>query len=119
MESNGGARVSFTEVIKRYTTYVIRSRHLTLMMVSKSNGLSLWDRLGGISFKQDKDTCNHRSSLTMNYHLILSFSHGGFSKKKNILNEQAIKTTMKPRLDKEPLMLVVSLTKYVVSPNFV
>ena len=49
----------------------------------------------------------------------LSFSHGGFSKKKNILNEQAIKTTMKPRLDKEPLMLVVSLTKYIVSPNFV
>ena len=34
MESNGGARVSSTEVIKRYTTYVIRSRHLTLMMVS-------------------------------------------------------------------------------------
>ena len=96
MESNGGARVSFTEVINRYTTYIIRSRNLTLMMVSTifletialiclfspSNGLSLWDRLGGISFKQDKDTCNHRSSLTMNYHLILSFSHGGFSKKK-------------------------------------
>ena len=50
----------------------------------------------------------------------LSFSHDGFSKKKkHILNEQASKTTMKPRLDKEPLMLVVSLTKYVVSPNFV
>ena len=50
----------------------------------------------------------------------LSFSYGGFSKKYiYILNEQAIKTTMKPRLDKEPVMLVVSLTKYVVSPNFV
>ena len=74
MESNGGARVSFTEVINRYTTYIIRSRHLTLMMVSTifletialiclfspSNGLSLWDRVGGISFKQDKDTCDHR-----------------------------------------------------------
>lgn len=74
MESNGGARVSFTEVINRYTTYIIRSRHLTLMMVSTIfletvalicffsplNGLLLLDRLGGISFKQDKDTCDHR-----------------------------------------------------------
>lgn len=74
MESNGGARVSFTEVINRYTTYIIRSRHLTLMMVSTIfletialicffsplNGLLLWDRLRGISFKQDKDACYHR-----------------------------------------------------------